>query len=679
MAYDGYQPYPNTGYQMGNMNPESNDPPAPGGYPTVPPYPSYYESDHINMPQPQMPPTASPAPPTTGYEQGYEQYPEPPHPQSANTGQINEAVSSAVYNNANTNSYLSPEVLSQITSTVIQQLKASGLNDIQGSSNKIPQPHYPHPPTSRPHSQTPQSSWSVPPTDLPQRPQTESPTGAAYPEGRSIPHANTLPNGFEINPPYSEHLGYSAKPRSSSKSSVDKVSRRTASMSSQGSVKIESRPKPPDRDTTVMEMTTLEKIWGKLFEDDKPTKRLGQFLRGIAMHLIEDYPPGNTLVITPPKLQKFYADTDLDWDPYPWQDIFDDRTSSISRLFREVRAEHHLVQSDDLKERPDTPGLTPKGFETWATLMIQSHPDREYERFQKAVLNMPISNPDDKKERFPKEIPRRLFPEFADIKLREKTEEHLMKHCGVDLPYITEAERARANRPKKSSPVSANNSANTSGNIHARTGSTERSRSYERGRPTTSANSSSAIIDDEDEPIPSAPIERERKPYSAHPGGGKKYEESSSSRSHRESFNTSRPSDIPIAAPSSSHRASASAKTASGSPLRDSLYSRSGSGAPSRRYSRSSRSSSRGMGHEYRHSEGDLLSRDPTPRYGSASANDLYMESPTSMVPPESEEPRRHHGSHRNSRPAPPADEEYYRGMLGGQGGGPTHEYKYYH
>jgi hypothetical protein len=35
-----------------------------------------------------------------------------------------------------------------------------------------------------------------------------------------------------------------------------------------------------------MEMTTLERIWGKLFEDGKPTKRLGQFLRGIAMHLV---------------------------------------------------------------------------------------------------------------------------------------------------------------------------------------------------------------------------------------------------------------------------------------------------------------------------------------------------------------------------------------------------------
>lgn len=34
---------------------------------------------------------------------------------------------------------------------------------------------------------------------------------------------------------------------------------------------------------------------------------------------IEDYPPGNTLVIVPQKLQKFYKDTDVSPDAYPWQ------------------------------------------------------------------------------------------------------------------------------------------------------------------------------------------------------------------------------------------------------------------------------------------------------------------------------------------------------------------------
>lgn len=366
----------------------------------------------------------------------------------------------------------------------------------------------------------------------------------------------------------------------------------------------------------------------------------------------------------------------MSWDPYPWDgkllvcchhiavltsvppDIFDDRTSSISRLFREVQAEHHLVQLDNLKERPDIPGLTPKGFEKWATLIIQAHPEREYERLQKAVLNMPISNPDDKKERFPKEIPRRLFPEVADIRLREDVDAHIMKHCGVDLPRITDEERAQAartGRPSTSAPSSAEK---------------PRPRSYERGRPPAAASSSSsAIIDDEDEPIPPAPIERERKPYTAQPGGGKKYDGPNDGPNHNRhstgSFSTSRSSELPGS--TSSHRPADKYD-------RDSLYVRSGSGpAQSRRYSRGSRSSSRSVNHDYRHSESDLLSREHTPRYGGVSAAELYADSPTPVLS-DDERRFRDHLVHRGTRAS---DEDYYRGMLGGQGGGPVHDHKY--
>lgn len=338
------------------------------------------------------------------------------------------------------------------------------------------------------------------------------------------------------------------------------------------------------------------------------------------------------------------------------QDIFDDRASSISRLFREVRAEHHLVQLDNLKERPDIPGLTPKGFETWATLMIQTNPEREYERLQKAVLNMPINNPDDKKERFPKEIPRRLFPEVADIRLREDVEEHIMKHCGIDLPRITEEERSRAARSRRS-PTSGPSSTKK-----------PRQRSYERGRPRPSAQSSSAVIDDEDETIPPAPIERERKPYSAQPGGGRKYDESSHTHINTGPSSSGRPPDLPGS--TSSHRPAEKYD-------RDSLHVRSGSGAgPSRRYSRGSRSSSRSADHrssDYRHSESDLLGREPNPRYSGVSAAEAYMDSPTSII---SDDERRFR-DHLPHRPSRASEDEYYRGMLGGQGGGPVHDYKF--
>ena len=136
------------------------------------------------------------------------------------------------------------------------------------------------------------------------------------------------------------------------------------------------------------------------------------------------------------------------WCLSDWRlDIFDDRTSAISRLLREVGVEHHLVQIR-LNERPDVPGLTPRGFERWASLMIQIHPEKEFQRLQKAVLNMPISNPDNKRERFPKELPRRLIPETPDFVLREEVDQFIMEHCAVDLPPITEEEIATTRRNK---------------------------------------------------------------------------------------------------------------------------------------------------------------------------------------------------------------------------------------
>lgn len=582
-----------------------------------------------------------------------EPYPAPPRPESTQSGHFHDAVSSAV-NSSESTSYLSPDVLQQITATVIQQLKANGLdntNNLPGSSG---------PPPAR--SQSLQPPYIA--ADVAPRPHSESPPIASQRSG-SVPFVDPMSKSYDTQPYVPPSASSSDFPPHQT---AETSSRRRESMSSQGSQRGEARPRPPERDTTAMEMTTLERIWGKLFEDGKPTKRLSQFLRGIAMHLIEDYPPGNTLVITPDKMQKFYADANVSLDQYPWKDIFDDRTSSISRLFRDLKVQHHLIQPEDLQERPDIPGLTPKGFEKWATVMILAHPDREYERLQKAVLNMPISNPDDKKERFPKEIPRRLFPETGDIQLREETEEYIMKHCGVDLPRITDERESRSTTAKRSPEPGISSSG--------------RARSYERGRPPPASVSSAIIDDDDDEKdqtTPSVSIERERKPYSAQPGGGKQYNGSgaSHSRTSTGSFSTSRPADS--TSTSSQHRTAEKFD-------RDSRYARTGSGPASRRFSRGSRSSSRGMNSrpgDYRHSESDLHSREAAPRYEGISAADLYMESPTSILP-DSDDSRRFkdHLPSRSGRSGAGSTngEDYYRGMLGGHGGGPVHDYnKYYH
>lgn len=65
--------------------------------------------------------------------------------------------------------------------------------------------------------------------------------------------------------------------------------------------------------------TPIEKMWQRLFDQDgQPLPRLGEFLRGLALHLIEDYEPKKSLVITPSKMLQFYEQVKLQDEVYPW-------------------------------------------------------------------------------------------------------------------------------------------------------------------------------------------------------------------------------------------------------------------------------------------------------------------------------------------------------------------------
>ncbi|KAN0071221.1 hypothetical protein V8E54_010652 [Elaphomyces granulatus] len=588
---------------------------------TTPPYPSQYVPDRVQMPQP--PSLAGP--------------PLPSRPPNINTQVgLNDAVASAV--RADNSGYLSPDVISHITANVIQQLKTLGLDNLPGQ-----QP--PPSPGLQPNSYDESSSSD---------------------HGRNV-HTPPSADGHELDssPPQSKHL----------KPSVSAVAPdRNASPLSQNNDQAwkEIRPTLPSRVPT-LEVTTLEKIWGRLFDNGKPTPRLGQFLRGIAVHLIEDYAPGNTIVIVPDKMQKFYEDTKVPSDNFPWQDVFDDRTSEISRLYREIEVEHHLVQ-DNLNEKPDIPGLTPRGFERWATLLIQAYPDREFSRLQKAVLDMPISNPDDKKERFPKELPRRLFPISPDLTLRQRLQEFIRKHCDVDPPPVP-VEETQSNPHRRNPPVER-----ATGNMAAESkGSSMGEREHQ-----PHSTPSSMLVDDV------RPIERERKPYRAQPGGGKVYEDEPRHKYSDSLPINSKSRDFLLAPGSSSNHG------LSRSYGQDSYIRPAGSGAGSGALgtvptstSNRARSSSLGVGNpgDYRRSESDLphspnagyLGQSSSRRYhspaGSAlSAADLIDDSQRFRDYDRDDgrgyDSLRDHGRDRDRERGKYPDEDYYHsGLLGGQGG----------
>ncbi|KAH8730442.1 hypothetical protein GQ44DRAFT_768214 [Phaeosphaeriaceae sp. PMI808] len=263
-----------------------------------------------------------------------------------------------------------------------------------------------------------------------------------------------------------------------------------------------ARPAPVARMATD-DYTPIEKIWQRLFDQDGlPLPRLGQFLRGLALHLVEDYEPKHSLVISPSKMLKFYNEAKLGDETYPWHTIFGTLSySALSKIYRDMRCQHHLIQEHPA-EQPSIPALTPTGFQEWMTTMIQAYPEAEYERLARAVLDRPISNADDRKERFPKELPRRLFPHVENLSAQQR--------CAAALSAEGAGPLRKA--PTFPPPPPKCQTANAASNL-------ERERSPYNSQPEQ------RIFDPDDEfESSSLPIERQRKPYAATPGGGNLYD-----------------------------------------------------------------------------------------------------------------------------------------------------------
>ena len=207
-------------------------------------------------------------------------------------------------------------------------------------------------------------------------------------------------------------------------------------------------------------------------------------------------------------------------------------------MYRELSCQHHLVQ-ENFDERPDIPGLTPKGFERWVELLIRANPEAEFERLAKALLHMPINNPDDKKERFPKEITRRLFPKHGDLETRYTVEDAMMEHASIEIPRpkqrsmddLKQGEESPPQKPSVDVPTGQGQRhgvqfADQPDIINDQPSTLAPSSAIERERAPYSTVPENAMVDDTNpsEPPPSKPIERERKPYVAQAGGGRQYE-----------------------------------------------------------------------------------------------------------------------------------------------------------
>jgi hypothetical protein len=553
---------------------------------------------------------------------------------------VNNAVNSAVHS-ANASTAIPADILNQlthqITANVIDQLKSINLGP---TLNTSPPPVY--------------ASMSTP---YPAPGSSPKATNNAYgpPSPRQGPQMSHSP------PPMSAtHLRFGDIPPSQSSPPSDqyptsptiKVDEAVEDDDRDGPY---SRPKGPTRLSTGQDVTILEKMWGTLFNvDGSSTPRLGQFLRGIAVHMIEDYEPTNSLVVTPDKMQRYYEKTKLPTELYPWQIVFDDHTSSISRLFREIEVQHHLVQGN-LAERPDTPGLTPLGFERWVTLLLRAHPDQEYERLVKTAVDMPISNPDDRKERFPKGLSRRLFPEHTDEDIRKKLEKAMATHCNIRFPSrqdsISDSGRRTSDVPQQPDMIVQPGSSYGARDGGFLSPTTSRQNElfplgFDRGRKPHSTTPSEAPPEDDrdDEAATPRPFERERKPYVAQPGGGKNYEDVNRQPSppdfiapppHRRPARSGsmashgRPAELPKSRPISIHQPSAAAPIDPASPAEPRASSQyrtnsipHGQSQPSALDNRNRSPSRNANGRTYGHASDSIITYGSVESSGSRDANE---------------------------------------------------------
>ena len=196
---------------------------------------------------------------------------------------INEAVNAAFVDKAaDPTAGMNPELIAHITETVIKQLRTTSLDagtPVQATHQTYPPPPPPQLPAfsqqPAPQSPTMQSSTSPPiPTRNVYTPPSP-PKYSDYPNTSSPPLASAIP---QVSPP---------SPPEPSNSQFDP--RRPPSRTSVTNEPTNVRPKGPTRLSTSKEETTLEKIWGQLFDEDgQPTPRLGQLLRGLAVHLVRE-------------------------------------------------------------------------------------------------------------------------------------------------------------------------------------------------------------------------------------------------------------------------------------------------------------------------------------------------------------------------------------------------------
>ena len=165
------------------------------------------------------------------------------------------------FDNSDVSQQISPDLVKHITDQVISNLRLNGLGGAAAAGRRnVPLQKQ----QSAPAPSLSDSTPSIPPRDVYTPPS---------PDREQLSAVGSIHNDLQDGRTDGSGEKMAANDRASERFSTSRDD-------------MQPQAAPPSR-SDASSPTTLEKIWGELFDDqDKPTARLGQFLRGLALHIV---------------------------------------------------------------------------------------------------------------------------------------------------------------------------------------------------------------------------------------------------------------------------------------------------------------------------------------------------------------------------------------------------------
>ena len=223
----------------------------------------------------------------------YSAHPPPDNYQAAHGQPIHDAVAN-VFDRSSAATQVHPEIIKQLAEEVLSTLQASGhippirQQQALGQTTFVaPASPTVAPPAAQPYVPHSPTSTETRPVHTPPSPTRHSSNGSSPLDPLAQDQHHVAVNGQreDLSGRYGDRSDDVSLRRTETNTLPTRQS--VSDRSAEDSDPSRKRPPPGRRTMTNEEETVVEKMWQPLFDSEgKPTARLGQFLRGLAVHLV---------------------------------------------------------------------------------------------------------------------------------------------------------------------------------------------------------------------------------------------------------------------------------------------------------------------------------------------------------------------------------------------------------